>query len=274
MPATVTQILEGEQATLGDNPTVARRYYVTGASDQADALSACDSVATATLSFAGRTLYRLSRSVENVGHQNYQVSVQYGNNPQSSDASGGSAPANTYEFNTSGSTETMFVSLQTKQSVGATGITPPNFANAVNVTSDGAQGVQRTVPSYNFTETRYYTSASVTSGFKASLFSCTGKVNNAAWNGFNAGEVLFLGARGSFQASGYWEIQFNFAALPNISSATIGPFSGINKDGWDYLWFLYDNTEDSTAGRVVKRPIACYVEKIYDRVSFSSLLGF
>lgn len=274
MPAVVTQILEGEQATVGDNPTVSKRFYVTGAADQAAAISAVVASAPATVSFSGTTLYRLNRSVENVDDKNYLVTVQYGNNPQSSDAGGGSPPTATYEFNTAGGSETMFVSLQTKQSVGITGFTPPAFANGINVSSDGAQGVSRTVPVYNFTHTRYYADSSVNATFKANLFNCTGKVNDASWGGFNAGEVLFLGARGSFQASGYWEIQFNFSALPNITNATVGPFSGVTKNGWDYLWFLYDNTEDTNASRVVKRPVACYVEKIYDRATFSSLLGF
>ena len=63
-------------------------------------------------------------------------------------------------------------------------------------------------------------------------------------------------------------------AVANLVSGTVGPFSGINKDGWDYLWFLYDETEDSTAKRVIKRPVAAYVELVYERKSFATLLGY
>ena len=61
------------------------------------------------------------------------------------------------------------------------------------------------------------------------------------------------------------------AASENVSNGTIGGFTGINKDGWDYLWFLFEDKEDPNAEKVVRRPRAAYVEQIYRRGTFSGL---
>ena len=48
--------------------------------------------------------------------------------------------------------------------------------------------------------------------------------------------------------------------------------TGINKWGWEYLWVRYADAEDATAKALVKRPVAVYVEKVYDVGDFG-LLG-
>lgn len=272
MPATVHQLLEGTSITSGDQPSATTRYAVLGVSSQADALGAALAAAPATLNVNGTTLLRGAATVENLDHEKCTVAVDYG--VQQSD--GTSLPLPSWEFSTGGGNETMFVSLSTKQRILASGLsgTAPNYYGAVNVTDSGAQGVSRVVPSYNFSETRYWDPAFVTGAFKANIFYCTGGVNAAGWGGFNAGEVLFLGARGSLTLGGWWQITYNFSALPNLANGSIGPFNGVYKDGWDYLWFLYDEMEDSSAKRVVKRPVACFVEQVYARKNFYGLLGF
>ncbi|MCE9618424.1 MAG: hypothetical protein K8R92_00760 [Planctomycetes bacterium] len=210
--------------------------------------------------------------VESFGSFKFFVTVQYALNQ----IDFSSAPDPTWEFDTGGGNETMFVSLQTKQKIMATGIsgTAPDFKSAINVTDSGAQGVSRVVSTYAWSDTRYYDPADVDTTFKNKLFQCTGKVNDATWNGYAAGEALFLGARGASPNGGWCPITYRFLASANLVSGSIGPFSGINKDGWDYLWFLYDETEDATAKRVIKRPVSCYVELVYERKSFNTLLGW
>jgi len=143
------------------------------------------------------------------------------------------------------------------------GKTAPDCKGAIGVTADSVEGVDITVPVYQFSETHYLADTLVTPAYKATLFALTGKVNNAAFKGFAAGEVLFLGASGSRRGYGDWEITFRFAASPNVTNLTIGDITGINKKGWEYLWVRYSDSEDAVAKALVKKPVAVYIEQVY-----------
>ena len=98
----------------------------------------------------------------------------------------------------------------------------------------------------------------------------TGTVNDAAFKGFDAGEVLFLGASGSQRGDQDWEIAFNFAANENVTGISVGDITGIDKQGFHYLWVRYVEVEDQN--HLTKRPEYVYVEQIYQPRDFS-LLG-
>jgi hypothetical protein len=270
MPTAVHQLIEGTEVTTGASPSVTLKYLVDGAASENAALDAV--LSTCPSSYNG--MPRQSRSAEPISDTKYLVTARY--SPQESNdqgSSGGAPPESSYEFSTGGGSETMFVSLSTRQRVALPGgPQAPDFQSGVNVTNDGPQGVERTVPIFNFSETHYKAAAAVSNAYIGTLFALTGAVNNAAFRGFAAGEVLFLGARGSKRGvNGDWEITYSFAASPNVTNGTIGGFTGINKDGWDYLWFLFEDKEDPAAEKVVRRPRAAYVEQIYKRGGFSGL---
>lgn len=140
------------------------------------------------------------------------------------------------------------------------------------MTHDNVEGVDITVPVYNFSETHYVDASQVTNAYKMTLFNLTGKVNNAPFKGLAAGECLFLGASGSKRGNDDWEITFRFAGSPNRTGIVIGSISGISKKGWEYLWVRYADVEDSASHALVKQPIAVYVERVYEEGNFS-LLG-
>jgi hypothetical protein len=139
------------------------------------------------------------------------------------------------------------------------------------VQDSSVEGVDVTVPVYNFSETHYIADAAVTGAYKAALFGLTGRVNNAAFKRFAAGEVLFLGASGSKRGDEDRQITFKFAASPNVTGLTVGTITGIAKGGWQYMWVLYEEQEDATASKLVKRPKAVYVERVYYDGNFSAL---
>jgi hypothetical protein len=143
------------------------------------------------------------------------------------------------------------------------GKTAPDCKGAIGVTPDGVEGVDITVPVYQFSETHYLPDSLVTPTYKATLFALTGRVNDGTFKGFAAGECLFLGATGSKRGSGDWEITYRFAASPNATNLTLGDIAGINKKGFEYLWVRYEDVEDTAAKALVKRPTAVYVEKVY-----------
>ena len=127
------------------------------------------------------------------------------------------------------------------------------------------------IPIYSFSETHYIDVDSLTGGYKAALFRLTGKVNDGVFRGFQAGEVLFQGASGSQRGEEDWEISFKFAASQNAVGIQIGELWPINKKGWEYLWVRYADDEDEEANAIVKKPIAVYVERVYDSADFSDL---
>ena len=190
----------------------------------------------------------------------------------------GSAPPepedSTFSFDTGGGTQHITQSLATIGKYAPPDQTAPDFQGAIGVTKDGVQGVDITVPVYQWSETHYFTASQVTEAYKAKLSRLTGSANNATFKGFQAGEVLFLGARGSRPGddpADLWQIAFSFAASKNATGLTVGPITGINKKGWEYLWVLYREAEDEDAKALVQRPIAAYVEQVLLLDTFADL---
>ncbi len=177
-----------------------------------------------------------------------------------------------FSFDTTGGTQHITQSLATVGIYAPPNQTAPNFGRAIGVTTDSVEGVDITVPVYSFSETHYLPAATVNNAYKGVIFSLTGKVNSGSFRGLAPGECLFLGASGSQRGVGEdWEITFRFAGLPNRTGLTVGNIINISKKGWEYLWVRYQDTEDAAAKMLVKKPIAAYVERVYDEGSFGAL---
>jgi len=177
----------------------------------------------------------------------------------------------TFSFDTGGGTQHITQSMATVGKYAPEGKTAPDFKGAIGVTHDSVEGVDITTPVYNFSETHYLAASVVTPDYKAALFNLTGKTNNASWNGFAAGECLFLGAAGSKRGDDDWEITFRFAASPNKTGLTVGDITVGAKWGWEYLWVRYADEVDDAKKQIVKKPVTAYVEKVYDLTNFSGL---
>ena len=194
----------------------------------------------------------------------WDVTVQYG---PKDEPEAGDPPS--FSFDTSGGTQHI---TQSKQTISRTpNGTAPNFKGAIGVTRDSVEGVDITVPVYAFSETHYFPPGQVTASYRGTLFNLTGKVNNGGFKGMAAGECLFLGASGSMRAGGDWEITYKFAASPNRTNIAVGDITVPAKKGWEYLWVKYSEEEDGDADAIVQRPVAAYVEKVYDDGNFGSL---
>lgn len=176
-----------------------------------------------------------------------------------------------YSFDTGGGTQHITQARSHVASYAPAGKTAPDFKGAIGVTSDSVEGVDITVPVYNFSETHILAAATVTNTYKGKLAALTGKTNNAAFKGFAIGECLFLSASGSKRGKGDWEITFHFASSPNKTGLTVGDITGIAKKGWEYLWVRYEDAVDATAKALVKRPLAVYIEKVYEDGNFADL---
>ena len=267
MPITLREKIDSRQSQEGESPSVTLLYDLDGTADdiaaKALALSSTPSEYDGLVRQSVGLEPQEVDSVTDTGR--WLVTVQYGQEqyPQTGES--------TFSFDTGGGTQHITQSLQTINRYAPPGKTAPDFKGAIGVTHDSVEGVDITVPVYQFSETHYLADEVVTEQYRGTLFFLTGKVNSAAFRGLAAGECLFLGASGSKRGQGDWEITFRFAASPNVTGLTVGDIVNINKKGWEYLWVRYADAEDDNAKALVKKPVAAYVEKVYDSGDFSGL---
>jgi hypothetical protein len=269
MAVIVEEKMESREVTTGDNASAILRYIIRGTADSDEVKAAL--YAASPIFFDG--LVRLSREISpvfvDVANPDISIwdgTVRYGvrrREPETGQSQ--------FSFDTGGGTQHITQSLRTVYGYAPPGRTAPNFHGAIGVTKDSVEGVDITVPVYNFSETHYLDNVYVTGAYKVNLFRLTGKVNNASFRGLAAGEVLFLGASGSKRGKDDWEITFRFCASPNRTNITIGNITGIAKKGWEYMWVRYEDVEDTEAQSLVKRPLAVYVEQVYEYGDFSCL---
>ena len=265
--ATVTEKVESREWTEGDEASVVRHYTISGTDSDTSAKAAL-------LAAAGSTYEDLTRSevtvepvwVDTVGNNGlWNGTARYVTEAPPEVGESG------FSFDTGGGTQHITQSIITLDDYAPVGKMAPNFKGAVGVTHDSVEGVDITVPAYTFSETHILADATVTAAYKGKLFRLTGTSNNAAFKGLDIGECLFLGASGSKRGNGDWEITFRFACSPNQTGLTIGDITGIDKEGWDYMWVRYADAEDAVAKALVKVPIAVYVEQVYYADDFSDL---
>jgi len=270
MAITVTEKPDSRPSSDGQDASAELLYTVRGTADDAAAKAALASEAPTTHGDLVRQTWGVEPVHVDTGSPDdciWDGTVRYGRVNNTPPETGESV----FNFDTGGGTQHITQSLQTIGSYAPPGKTAPNFKGAIGVTHDSVEGVDITVPIYQFSETHYLADSAVTPAYKATLFSLTGKVNSGAFKGFAAGEVLFLGASGSKRGEADWEITFRFAASPNRTNLTVGDITVASKKGWEYLWVRYADAEDSSAKVLVKQPVAAYVEKVYPDGDFSGL---
>lgn len=185
-------------------------------------------------------------------------------------------------FSTNGQSEEVFAAINQYEFQLQAGEDAPPMNKAINVDDEGnVAGVTITVPTFRFSETHYKADSAMTTAYLGTLTSATGKVNNAAFRGFAAGEVLFLGVSGQKRGrEGDWELTFDFVASPNrtLTPADLGgdaTLTGssyeIDKGGHQYLWVKYRPAQEFGTKRIITEPLAAYVATVYASTDFSAL---
>jgi hypothetical protein len=179
------------------------------------------------------------------------------------------AALDSYQFDTSGGSQHITQSLET---VATFGSSAPDFNGAIGVSNNAVEGVDIVVPVFNYSETRLW--HDISSSYKRRLATATGKVNSESFQGYDAGEVLFLGANGSKRDKFIdtpWEISYRFAVQFNRSDFSVGSINVTSKKGWEYMWVRYKAKDDSTSGQRIRVPAAVYIEKVYETYDFDRL---
>jgi hypothetical protein len=278
MAVEVFERLGSRAGATGENAGQERRYILRGSDDDSDLKIALVAYSPASFTFADPKPKILKRDFvsldEQLGPGLWAGSAHYVLKDKSEPDTGESV----YSFDTTGGTQHITTSIKTsgvwteaaKLNAAATQST---FNNAIGVTADGVEGVDITVPVFAWSETHYVADEVVTDAYKGTLHLLTGTVCDAAFRGTQAGETLFLGARGQKRGQGDWELSFNFASSPNVDLPPIGKITGVKKKGWEYLWIRYVSkvTGEGENKILSQVPKFVVVEQVYRDGKFKDL---
>lgn len=272
MPIELRELQKSRFRQIGQASDWELRYYLEGTSDEAEAE---DYVLTNTpTTFSG--LPRQRTTLEPLGPDTWMVSVRYEpktpeNRPPPPAPEAGES---TYEFEIG--TETVNYRQAFEEVAQYSEDSPASdigFGGAINVTEDGVDGTDVQVPVHRFAETHYVPAEEVDAAFKSDIYQATGKVNSATFRGFAAGEVLCLGAVGKLdRATNLWEIVYRFAVSPNATGLSVGPITGIDKKGWEYLWVYYTKKVHPATKRLISVPRQANVVRVYDEADLNDLV--
>lgn len=146
----------------------------------------------------------------------------------------------------------------------ASGQTAVDYGNSIDVQDNKPQGVQRIIPALKISIRAKIATAYVQSpmAYSRLIANATGTTNDTAWEGFAVGELLFIGANGEV-VSEEPMLTFDFLASQNATGVSIGDVTGIAKEGHQFIWFDFIDSEDSGTNRLTTKPRAAYVGQIY-----------
>jgi len=253
----------GESFTGGANAQGRRRYQVHGTTDRAMAYA----LAMAAAPMVQGGLIRQNVHVEQEGDDVWNADVQYGVMEQ------GEPGDVSWSFDISTENFHLTNALAHVQSYPANA---PDCKGAIGVREDGSgvgvDGVDIKIPVFTWEETHYVSYETVANhGFIQTLESTTAKINHASWRIWAKGELLFLGAAGAKRGEEAVGMTYRFASSKSKAGMTIGDIGGVDKEGHHYLWVQYEKQEDAGANKLVPRPLAVHVERVYDYADFAAL---
>lgn len=260
MAATVEQAWKNASEVIDESAEVP--YYVIGAADEDAVRTACEADIPETYDGMDK---RNTRIVSRLSEDTWLVIACFAKDAWA-------WPDTRMAFDTTGGTQHVTQAIETVNKYGPKA-TDEN-KGAVGFDGKNVQGVDITVPVMKWSETHYFLDASITDAYKATLRDLTGKVNDDSFKGFDAGEVLFLGAQGTRQGddtNDLWEITFNFASSPNRTNIAVGDITVSAKWGWEYMDIRYADVADEASAQVLKQPVAVYIQKLYHVADFSDL---
>lgn len=114
----------------------------------------------------------------------------------------------------------------------------------------------------------------LTASYKKSLATLTGKVNNATFKGYEAGEVMFLGMSYTAPVKGQKKVMatYNFRISPNETNVKIsGQTYSVSKKGWQYAWARSKMVNNANSGTPQVEIDGVYISDVCESADFSVL---
>jgi len=255
------------QASDSGDSIYTTEYLIEGTDLETDALQALEDNTSSQISVNNIQLYKQSPSIRQTDNYRWIGEVEY----KELGLSSSSSDANSFAFQIGTETRHITQSLETVGSYGAGDNDAPDFKGAIGITPDGIQGVDIIVPTFRFSEQKIISAGSVSMQTLREWAQICGTVNNGTFKTFSKGEVLFLGCSGSRRDGEAYDITFHYAASFSKANFQVGDVDVANKEGWHYLWVLYEDAIDDAKEFIVKRPKAAYVERVYEYGDFGIL---
>lgn len=248
-------------------------YTVVGSNDIGVILGYADTAAPAYVTdpVAGGLLWRDEIDWDQIGDETWDVTVKFVTPDRYDQRKHERPDLGEYElsWDTTGGTARITTALDTDRFPA----TATDHKGAIGLDQEGnVQGVDIVVPACKWTITFRLATATVNNAYGMVLETLTGTVNDAAFFGRPAGEVLFMGAQGKTGIRTNPVFNFDFVRLPNITGLTIGGITGIAKKGHQYLWVEFrPGDQDANSKRTPMEPIGVYVETVYPDADFAAL---
>lgn len=256
--------------------TISRLYLVTDADSELDALDKAIGNAPSSVDDGGGGKLELDGAEieERVSMKVWRVRVNYGAS-ETKENSGNADDPNQYTFDVSLGSTMRYVAIRHVEDYAATGEPDLDFGGAIGVDGDGnVNGCEVSFPITSFTETVSVKARRLTAKVKRKLMLAVGKVNEKTFRGFKAGEVRFDGISSQRSDGSKWRVTYKFSVSETRENFTAGGIAIAKKEGWDYLWFSYVDSEIKDGDKTVaiaRKPVAAHVERVYERMDFAEL---
>lgn len=151
---------------------------------------------------------------------------------------------------------------------------PKDFGGLVNVQDDVVQGAEIDPRSYAQSIVKIdqdVKTSIITNAWINAIEANVHTVNSQTFRDRPAGEVMFLGLSGTVQVQQERsKLSWEFGVRKNVTNATIGVFSAIDKKGWEYAWIYHEN-RPGTDGSIVRTPISIYIERLFETSAWPGL---
>jgi len=158
--------------------------------------------------------------------------------------------------------------------------TVPRHYGSIGVDGERVNGIEIEIPGLTWEEVYDVPSSYNTAAYIRKVAAATKSINDATFRGFDAGEVFFHGCNGSQEwdadrGDGPWNLRYRFTASPNCGTGktmpaiTVGPITGVEKNGHDYLWVVYEKQQSGSS--LVQVPRYVYTNQVYNWRSFADL---
>ena len=208
----------------------------------------------------------------NEGEQGNNSEPDSGDQP---DVSDGITLDNSFSFEVGGGTADIVQSIQTKTQSSVPGVNIPPTNKMIGLDKSRIAGFNVVSPTFTFTITQVF--ETLTLGYLKNLRYLVGTVAGYEWLGFRVRELLLFGVSGKYKAGstssplGSWTCSFKYGAEQNVKGVTVGSITPFDKNGWDYVWYGYQDQYDATSGLTVPTPIYASVEQVYYYTDHSRL---
>lgn len=122
------------------------------------------------------------------------------------------------------------------------------------------------------TYTKQMRSADLTTAYRRTIANLTNTVNSTSFMGWEAGEVMFLGASFSGSLSGeFITVTFNFAIQQNERNVEVAEGLRVNKRGWEYIWTITETVSEGENKAPRVKIINAIVDQVYRYEDFGKL---